>query len=223
MVWTQCGKPQQSLSSLLCMSQSSPSYALWSTRKTCSQTPTSWPRLHFLSKAFAQVKLLHAQQVRKQSLYSPCALIHLNTFIPVATNCLGSPCRLPFSSSKERIQRDYWAGLTSGLHRRATSRGNTHTHIHFKGVFSEVMSSDFELVAFFLCLSIRKQKRNCIHLLANCEGGRQSWTTSSSCMTRTPTSNAPPPVMTSWGSSAPMNNNWWRFKTPANRSRTQRV
>lgn len=55
MVWTRCGKPQQSLWPSPCTSLNSPFCALWSTKRICSQTPTSWPRQHFLLKASAQV------------------------------------------------------------------------------------------------------------------------------------------------------------------------
>lgn len=55
MVWTRCGKSRQNPWRWTSTSQNSPIFALWSTRKTCSQTPTSWLRPRFLSKASAQV------------------------------------------------------------------------------------------------------------------------------------------------------------------------
>lgn len=87
MVWTPCGKPQQSLLSSTCTSLNSPSCALWSMRRTCSQTPTSWLRPHFLSKASAQVgthSCFRAQRARAALVvllilmsYCPCKSVIL--------------------------------------------------------------------------------------------------------------------------------------------------
>lgn len=55
-VWIRCGKPQLNLQPSPCTSPSLLLCALWSTKKTCSQTPTSWLRPHFLSKASALVR-----------------------------------------------------------------------------------------------------------------------------------------------------------------------